>query len=184
MPNNQASFEWCLLSSPILRCETDVKHPILSRTTPMSWSLPSEVKCNKCSSCSKCSSCGKCSSCSVVSVLAVVSTNPSFLPLRFYRLNSPLPIRHKNINWKGQSTSYVLIFCSNYSFLTYVFWKRKTGFGKAMKRSAGCGIFVKRECKCVNRIPHPLPPPSPDPEHSDMENVKILGYCFCLCGGS
>ena len=25
---------------------------------------------------------------------------------------------------------------------------------------------------------------SPDTEHSDMENVKILGYCFCLCGGS
>ena len=30
-------------------------------------------------------------------------------------------------------------------FLTYVFWKQKTGFGKVMKSSAGCGIFVKKE---------------------------------------
>ena len=26
--------------------------------------------------------------------------------------------------------------------------------------------------------------PSPDPEHSDMENVKTFGYCFFVCGGS
>ena len=36
-------------------------------------------------------------------------------------------------------------FCSNGSFLTWPGTKqKKKGFGKVMKKSAGCGIFVKK----------------------------------------
>ena len=37
-------------------------------------------------------------------------------------------------------------FCSNGSFLTWPETnKKKKGFGKVMEKSAGCGVFVKRE---------------------------------------
>ena len=48
-------------------------------------------------------------------------------------------------------------FYRNYkSFLTYVFWrgKKKTGFGKAIINSAGCGILVEKEQEYGIKTPH------------------------------
>ena len=52
-----------------------------------------------------------------------------------------------NSKYQSKGSIYLLLFklSRQLVFLTYVFWKQKTGFGKVMKNSAGCGIFVKKE---------------------------------------
>ena len=93
------------------------------------------------------------------------------LPLRFFRL---VLLRCEKlllffiglktrVNSKYQSkgltaTSYICLLLS--AFLVYVFWKLKTGFGKAEK-SAGCGIFVKKGAGMRDQDP-----PLPDPTYS------------------
>ena len=46
---------------------------------------------------------------------------------------------------KGQYTPYIYWFLKQLFLFNVCNLETKTGFGKAMKKIAGCGIFVKKE---------------------------------------
>lgn len=41
-------------------------------------------------------------------------------------------------------------------FFNDVFWKEKIGFGKVMKKSAGCGIFMRKGAGMPDQHPCPF----------------------------
>ena len=70
------------------------------------------------------------------------------------------------IDYRGSNLTieYELVCLVNYFFIIiiviqYCFWKQKKEFGKAIKKSAGCRIFVKKERDFGFRTPPPLSDP-------------------------
>ena len=74
-----------------------------------------------------------------------------FVILRYFMMTLK-HTQHKNSNRKCRSTFYI---CKLLQQLLSFNKKNPTRFGKALKKSAGCIIFVKKERKCWIRNPLP-----------------------------
>ena len=98
---------------------------------------------------------------------------PSSLPLRFFRFFF-LPLFMLRYNSKCQSEGpicilHLLAFAAIRLFKFMYIGRQKPGFGKAMKKSAGGGIFV---IKSGNVGSGSTPTPTPLPDHDSSVNIS------------